>query len=153
MDRFPDVWIEAPGGAPRVSAADGAAVGEDERALARARAMETIEIPVQGIIGSEISIVGPRWYADTNTVHLGVIDPAKGLERTLLIRVGGVNRKEVKFKLGTVVPDLLRFTTDLRMVLYGVVLIAAMLLFPGGLGGWLDRRRVARWRRPRRVSR
>jgi branched-chain amino acid transport system permease protein len=53
----------------------------------------------------------------------------------------------------TVVPDLLRFTTDLRMVLYGVVLIAAMLLFPGGLGGWLDRRRVARWRRPRLVSR
>ncbi len=53
----------------------------------------------------------------------------------------------------TVVPDLLRFTTDLRMVLYGVVLIAAMLLFPGGLGGWLDRRRVARWRLPRVVSR
>ena len=53
----------------------------------------------------------------------------------------------------TVIPDLLRFTTDLRMVLYGIVLIAAMLLFPGGLGGWLDRRRIARWRRPRLVSR
>ena len=49
----------------------------------------------------------------------------------------------------TVVPDMLRFTTDLRMVLYGLVLILAMLLFPGGLGGWLHRRRVARWRRPR----
>jgi branched-chain amino acid transport system permease protein len=46
-------------------------------------------------------------------------------------------------------PDLLRFTTDLRMVLYGAVLIAAMLLFPGGVGGWLQRRRVARWRRRR----
>lgn len=52
----------------------------------------------------------------------------------------------------TALPDLLRFTTDLRMVLYGVVLIAAMLLFPGGAGGWLQRRRVARWRRPRPVS-
>jgi branched-chain amino acid transport system permease protein len=49
----------------------------------------------------------------------------------------------------TVLPDLLRFTTDLRMVLYGGVLIAAIMLFPGGLGGWLHRRRVARWRRPR----
>jgi branched-chain amino acid transport system permease protein len=49
----------------------------------------------------------------------------------------------------TVLPDLLRFTTDLRMVLYGIVLIAAIVLFPGGLGGWLHRRRVARWRRPR----
>jgi len=47
-----------------------------------------------------------------------------------------------------VLPDLLRFTTDLRMVLYGAVLIAAMLIFPGGVGGWLDRRRLRRWRRP-----
>lgn len=45
-------------------------------------------------------------------------------------------------------PDLLRFTTDLRMVLYGLILIAVMLLFPGGVGGWLHRRRLARWRRP-----
>jgi branched-chain amino acid transport system permease protein len=49
----------------------------------------------------------------------------------------------------TVVPDMLRFTTDLRMVLYGVVLIVAMIVFPGGFGGWLQRRRIARWRRPR----
>lgn len=48
-----------------------------------------------------------------------------------------------------VLPDLLRFTTDLRMVLYGVALIAAMLVFPGGVGGWLYRRQVARWRRPK----
>ena len=53
----------------------------------------------------------------------------------------------------TALPDLLRFTTDLRMVLYGAVLIAAMLLFPGGVGGWLQRRRVARWRRPQPASR
>jgi branched-chain amino acid transport system permease protein len=46
-------------------------------------------------------------------------------------------------------PDLLRFTTDLRMVLYGAVLIAAMLVFPGGVGGWLRRRGLRRWRRPR----
>ena len=50
-------------------------------------------------------------------------------------------------------PDLLRFTTDLRMVLYGAVLIAAMLLFPGGVGGWLRRRRVTRWRRPAPAAR
>ncbi len=48
----------------------------------------------------------------------------------------------------TALPDMLRFTTDLRMVLYGVILIAAMLVFPGGVGGWLRRRRIARWRRP-----
>jgi branched-chain amino acid transport system permease protein len=47
----------------------------------------------------------------------------------------------------TVVPDLLRFTTDLRMVLYGAVLIVAMLVLPGGFGGWLEKRRLARWRK------
>jgi branched-chain amino acid transport system permease protein len=47
----------------------------------------------------------------------------------------------------TVLPDLLRFTTDLRMVLYGVILIAAMLLFPGGIGGWFKKRRIERWRK------
>lgn len=52
----------------------------------------------------------------------------------------------------TALPDMLRFTTDLRMVLYGAVLIAAMLVFPGGVGGWLQRRRIARWRRPQGVS-
>ena len=70
-------------------------------------AMATFEIPVQGTIGSEISIVGPRWSQDNSVVNLGVVDPAVGAKQTLLIRVGGVNRKEVKFKLGTIVPDLL----------------------------------------------
>lgn len=46
----------------------------------------------------------------------------------------------------TVLPDLLRFTTDLRLVLYGLILIAAMLVFPGGVGGWFARRRLLRWR-------
>ncbi len=40
----------------------------------------------------------------------------------------------------SVVPDLLRFSSDLRMVLYGVVLVAAMVLFPQGLGGLWRRR-------------
>jgi branched-chain amino acid transport system permease protein len=47
----------------------------------------------------------------------------------------------------TALPDLLRFSTDLRMVLYGLVLIVAMLVFPGGIAGWFHRRRLARWRK------
>ena len=70
-------------------------------------AMEPFEIPVQGFIDSEILIVGPRWSSDNNMVRMGAVDPAVGAEQTLLIRVGGMNRKEVKFKLGSIVPDLL----------------------------------------------
>ena len=46
----------------------------------------------------------------------------------------------------TGLPDLLRFSTDLRMVLYGFILIGAMLAFPGGIGGWFKQRRLAHWR-------
>jgi branched-chain amino acid transport system permease protein len=47
----------------------------------------------------------------------------------------------------TALPDMLRFTTDLRMVLYGVILIIAMLFFPGGIGGWFKKRRLEHWRK------
>jgi branched-chain amino acid transport system permease protein len=48
----------------------------------------------------------------------------------------------------SIVPDLLRFSSDLRLMLYGVVLVAAMMLFPTGFGGLLQRRSLARWRTP-----
>jgi branched-chain amino acid transport system permease protein len=44
-------------------------------------------------------------------------------------------------------PDLLRFSTDLRMVLYGAILIVAMLVLPGGIGGWFRKRQLAAWRK------
>jgi branched-chain amino acid transport system permease protein len=47
----------------------------------------------------------------------------------------------------TVLPDALRFSTDLRMVLYGLILVTAMLVLPGGIGGWFQRRRLAGWRK------
>lgn len=50
----------------------------------------------------------------------------------------------------TVLPDMLRFSPDLRMVLYGLILIVAMLLMPGGVGGWLRARKIAMWRHPER---
>jgi branched-chain amino acid transport system permease protein len=46
----------------------------------------------------------------------------------------------------SVLPEVLRFSTDLRMVMYGGVLIAAMLVFPRGVGGWLHSRRLRQWR-------
>ena len=47
----------------------------------------------------------------------------------------------------TVLPDMLRFSSDLRMVLYGLILIAAMLVLPGGFAGWFQRSRLESWRK------
>lgn len=46
----------------------------------------------------------------------------------------------------SIVPDLLRFSSDLRLALYGIALIAAMIAFPRGFAGYLQGRRLARWR-------
>jgi len=40
-------------------------------------------------------------------------------------------------------PEALRFSGDLRMVIYGAILVVAMLVMPGGVAGWLNDRRIA----------
>ena len=88
--------------------------------------------------------------------HLTIVDPSIFdfyYTETMLIMVivggpgsfWGVVAASLVF---SAVPDLLRFTTDLRMVLYGAVLIAAMIAFPRGLGGWVAEHRLTRLRRP-----
>jgi len=88
--------------------------------------------------------------------HLTIVDPSIFdfyYTETMLIMVivggpgsfWGVVAASLAF---SIIPDLLRFSTDLRMVLYGAVLIAAMIALPRGLGGWAVKRRLARFRRP-----
>ena len=55
--------------------------------------------------------------------------------------VAGVAAAAVVF---TAVPEWLRVSQDLRMVLYGAILLAAILFLPEGLSGWLAARRTAR---------
>jgi branched-chain amino acid transport system permease protein len=47
----------------------------------------------------------------------------------------------------TVLPDALDIAPDVRMVLYGTILVATMLALPGGIGGWFAARRIDRWRK------
>jgi branched-chain amino acid transport system permease protein len=88
--------------------------------------------------------------------HLTIVDPSIFdfyYTEAMLIMVitggpgnfWGVLAASVTFSL---IPDLLRFSTDMRMILYGAVLIVAMLAFPRGFGGWLAARRLARFRQP-----
>jgi len=39
-------------------------------------------------------------------------------------------------------PEALRFSNELRMVIYGVILVIAMLALPAGVPGWLEQRRI-----------
>jgi branched-chain amino acid transport system permease protein len=75
--------------------------------------------------------------------HLTIVDPSifdfyYTEAMLIMVIVGGpgsfwgVLAASVAF---SAIPDLLRFSTDLRMIFYGVVLVAAMLAFPRGLAG------------------
>ncbi len=44
-------------------------------------------------------------------------------------------------------PEVLRFSADFRMIIYGVILVAAMFVMPSGVAGWLRDREIARMRR------
>jgi ABC-type branched-subunit amino acid transport system permease subunit len=45
-----------------------------------------------------------------------------------------------------ILPEALRFSSDLRMVIYGAILVVAMLTMPDGIAGWVRDRRLARMR-------
>jgi ABC-type branched-subunit amino acid transport system permease subunit len=43
-------------------------------------------------------------------------------------------------------PEVLRFSEDLRMIIYGVILVVAMFVMPAGVAGWLRERKLAAMR-------
>lgn len=47
----------------------------------------------------------------------------------------------------SVLPEALRFSNELRMVIYGAILVVAVLAMPQGVAGWLQERRIARLRK------
>jgi hypothetical protein len=68
----------------------------------------TVEVPVRGMIGSEISIVGRGWDAKRGCLRWETIRGREGAQRKLFIRVSGPHRKEVSFKPIKIFPDLLK---------------------------------------------
>ncbi len=86
--------------------------------------------------------------------HLTIVDPLIldfYYMQTFLIMViiGGAGSfwgVVVAGVLMSALPELLRFSADLRMVLYGAILVAAVLVMPDGVAGWLRRRRIERLR-------
>jgi ABC-type branched-subunit amino acid transport system permease subunit len=87
--------------------------------------------------------------------HLKIIDPSfldfYYMQTFLIIVIiGGAGSFWAVVVAGAamvVLPEALRFSDELRMVIYGVILVAVMMLMPRGISGWLEDRRVAALRR------
>src|SRR5260370_38671133 len=87
--------------------------------------------------------------------HLKIIDPSfldfYYMQTFLIIVIiGGAGSFWAVVLAGAamvVLPEALRFSDELRMVIYGVVLVAWMMFIPSGISGWLENRRLAALRK------
>ena len=101
-------------------------------------------------IGAAITGIGGGIYA----FYLKIIDPLfldfYYMQIFLIIVIiGGAGSFWGVVLAGLVMstlPEVLRFSEDFRMIIYGAVLLIAMLAMPNGAGGWLAERRFARMR-------
>jgi ABC-type branched-subunit amino acid transport system permease subunit len=86
--------------------------------------------------------------------HLGIVDPLildfYYMQTFLIIVIiGGAGSFWGVLVSGvalSALPEVLRFSADFRMIIYGVILVAAMFAMPGGVAGWLRERKVVRLR-------
>jgi ABC-type branched-subunit amino acid transport system permease subunit len=86
--------------------------------------------------------------------HLRVIDPGfldfYYMQTFLIIVIiGGAGSFWGVIAAGialSALPEALRFSADFRMIIYGVILVAAMFVMPTGVAGWLRQREIARMR-------
>jgi len=86
--------------------------------------------------------------------HLGIVDPLildfYYMQTFLIIMIiGGAGSFWGVVAAGialSALPEVLRFSADFRMIIYGVILVAAMFAMPSGVAGWLRDRRIARLR-------
>ena len=84
--------------------------------------------------------------------HLGIVDPLildfYYMQTFLIIVIiGGAGSFWGVVVSGvalSALPEVLRFSADFRMVIYGVILVAAMFVMPAGVAGWLRERQLAR---------
>ncbi|MBU4273320.1 MAG: DUF1573 domain-containing protein [Planctomycetes bacterium] len=67
-----------------------------------------MELRIEGIVGSEIAVVGPGWDADKGVLTIGAVSSSEGAKRRLMLIVRGADRREVSFKPVDVSPSAMK---------------------------------------------
>jgi hypothetical protein len=75
------------------------------------------DVPIQGTIVSDLSIVGPGWREETGVLTLGTVRSAKGLRRKLTVLVRGPSRQQLEVEPIRVDPPSLQVTLGKRTAL------------------------------------
>ncbi len=74
----------------------------------------TMVLPIEGVVGSEIDIVGPGWDADKGVLTIGAVSSSEGAKRQLWLSVRGPHSREVAFKPVDVFPSSMKVTLGKR---------------------------------------
>ncbi len=119
--------------------------------LARAQGIAPLRYKLAAfVIAASITGVAGGVYV----FHLSIVDPLildfYYMQTFLIIVIiGGAGSfwgVVVAGMIMSVLPEALRFSNDLRMVIYGAILVVAMLAMPRGVAGWLRARQLAQLR-------
>ncbi len=96
-----------------------------------------IEVPIEGTIDSDISIVGRGWNSDLGRLSIGDVKSSEGAHRDLLFVVRGPYRHDVVIKPASADPSWLKVTvgepTDLKTGAGGVTQIPLSIEIPPGV--------------------
>lgn len=85
-------------------------------------------LPIEGIVGSEIDIVGPGWDADKGILTIGAVSSSEGAKRKLWLSVRGPHSREVAFKPVDVFPNSMKVTLGKRREINGGKVVQTPLL-------------------------
>ncbi|MGX1308152.1 ABC-type branched-subunit amino acid transport system permease subunit [Amorphus suaedae] len=126
------------------------AINQNE-ALARAQGISPAPYKLLGFF---ISAMFTGMAGGIFVFHLRIIDPLifdfyYMQAFLMMVIVGGRGSfwgVLVAGALMSLLPELLRFSADLRMVIYGILLLAVVSLAPAGAAGWIRQRRYERLR-------
>ena len=87
-----------------------------------------MELPIEGIVGSEIAVVGPGWDADKGVLTIGAVSSSKGAKRRLMLIVRGADRREVSFKPVDIFPNAMKVTLGERREINNGAVVQTPLL-------------------------
>jgi hypothetical protein len=65
----------------------------------------TVEVPVEGAIGGDVSVVGPGWDGQAGVLEFPPVAGSRGAERKLMIVVRGPHCQQAEFKPARIAPE------------------------------------------------
>jgi len=105
--------------------------------LGEAKETVSVDVPIQGVIDSDVSIVGQGWEQQLSRLSFPAVSSAKGATRKLFVLLRGDRRHDVTIKTGKIDPPWLKVTlgepTELKSGDAGVTQVPLTIEIPPGM--------------------